>query len=114
MSVKTGRTIPVTAITASDIVLLNVSANTSVKVEALSGHSTSAVTVSIYESPDLTTAAGKIIDQQTFAVGDLLDFDKVINQGFKSDQNIIATATGTGCNVKMTYTLYDGGDQAAV
>lgn len=113
MSVKSGRMIPVKVLASGDNIILDVLANTSVKIEAFSGHSTAAVTVTIYESTDLTSANGKIIDIQEFAAGDLLDFDKVINQAFKSDQNIIATRSGAGCEVKMSYTLYDGGDQVA-
>lgn len=67
------------------------------------------LTVSVYVSPNLTSASGKKVAE--YVIGSLQSADAVelIGQGFVA-QNIIAVGSGVGCNIMLSVTTYDGGD----
>lgn len=114
MSVKSGRSIEPVAVGTSDTTIFETGNSESIKMSAFSGHSTAATVVTIYESPNLTSASGDIIDEITFAVGDVFDFSAAIGHAIKETKNVIAKATVVGCTVKMSFELYNGGDEDTV
>jgi hypothetical protein len=70
------------------------------------------LTVSIYESPDTTSAAGKKIASYTLPGLSSIDVVVCIGQGYSTGQNLVAKA-GSGStgdlNAKVTWTAYTAG-----
>lgn len=81
-----------------------------VAVSGFSLHSNAVgvITVTIYESPDLTSASGTAIAYYSLAQNESVDVNECIGQGYT--QNIIAVASGVGVNAKISYTSYTSGD----
>lgn len=81
-----------------------------VSVSGFSLHSTAVgtVTVTIYESPDLTSASGTAVAYYSLSQNESVDVNECIGQGYT--QNIIAVASGVGVNAKISYTTYTSGD----
>lgn len=81
-------------------------------VSAFSVHNTTgaAVTVSIYNSPDLTSASGVRNAQYAVPANQSVDIVELIGQGFSSSRNIIAVGSAIGLRATMSVTTYDAGD----
>lgn len=81
-----------------------------VAVSGFSLHNTAAGnrTVTIYESPNLTSASGVAVAVYTLAQNESVDVNQCIGQGYV--QNIIAVGSATGVNAKISYTTYTSGD----
>jgi hypothetical protein len=80
-------------------------------ISALSLHNTTAapVTVTLYNSPNLTSASGVRNAQYAIPANQSVDVVELIGQGFTT-RNIIAVGSGVGVNATMSVTTYDGGD----
>ena len=75
-------------------------------------NSSSAVTINVFVSPNLTSASGKKIGQYSIPANKDLDINSLIGQGLGTgdDINIIAVAGTTGViNAALTITTYDDG-----
>lgn len=114
MTIKGNVGLGVVDIGTSDTVILNVASITGadrVSISAASLHNTTAssVTVTIYESPDLTSASGDQIAIISIAPVYEEDINGIIGQGYENT-NLIAVASAAGVNVRTSVTTYDGGD----
>ena len=101
------------SILAADTTLVDISALTSVERIAISGlsiHNTAvvSVTVTVYQSPNLTSASGKRLAYYSLAPNESADVIEMIGQGFLT--NIIAVGSAVGVNAKVSYTTYTAGD----
>ena len=113
MTIKANVSLPVTAIGTTDTVLIETTTQGErVAVSALSLNNTTAgtVNVSLYISPDLTSASGTLVDTIALGANDDDQPLTLIGQGLTSTQNLIAVADVAGSNAKPTITTYDGGD----
>lgn len=81
-------------------------------ISAFSLHNTTGapVTVTIYNSPNLTSASGVRNAQYAVPANQSVDVIELIGQGFATTRNIIAVGSGVGVNATMSVTTYDGGD----
>lgn len=66
------------------------------------------ITISLYDSPDATSASGKEIHVFSVAAGRLADVSALIH-GYGSGRYIVGVASAVGTNIKITYTIYTGG-----
>lgn len=66
-------------------------------------------TVSIYESPNLTSASGELIATYILADDASEDVIEIIGQGYAQGENLIIKADATGCTFRATITEYTGG-----
>lgn len=83
-----------------------------VSVTAFSLHNTSAttnITVTIWESPDATSASGVEVAICQIAPGGSVSVIEVIGQGYEQGRNLVAQASAAGVNRVATVTQYDGG-----
>ena len=79
-------------------------------ITGLSIHNTglASISVEIFDSPDLTSAAGKRIAKYDVAADSSESVVELIGQGGK--QNIIAVASALGLNTKTSITKYNAND----
>lgn len=87
-----------------------------IAVSAFSIHNTLTAnrTVSVYASPNLTSASGKRVAVYNFGPDDSFDINEVIGQGYAAQENVIVVQDTAGgvlgdLNFKLTYTNYTGG-----
>ena len=113
MAIKGNVGIPALAVTTGDTVLVN---PTSLGVERVAitamlfaNTTAGAITVLVYESPDLTSASGELIDTVIVPISGNISAD-IIGQGYTTSQNIIGVASGAGVNASTAVTTYDDGD----
>lgn len=111
MAIKTRVGTPLIDVLAADTTLLNPSnPNTREAVTALSLHNTAVgnVIVTIYESPDLTSASGSQVARYEIAANSSEDVVECIDQSYPQGSNLVAVADSTGVNAKITVTQYTG------
>lgn len=104
----------VVSVAAADTTLVSNSALPDTEryaVSAMNVHNTTSTTktISVYESPNLTSASGERVAQIKIPANSSKDIDQVIGQGYEN-LNIIAVADAIGLNVKTTVILYNAGD----
>lgn len=75
---------------------------------SLHNNAVGTITVTIYESPDFTSASGVAVAYYSLAQNESADVNECIGQGYT--QNIIAVASGVGVNAKISYTTYTSDD----
>lgn len=112
MAIKSNVGIPLVNILTTDTTLLNpVAPVQRIAVTAAILHNTDPAsrTVTVYESPNLTSASGKEVAVYAIGPGSSVDVEEIIGQGYAVGRNIIAKATGTGVVAVSTVTQYDGG-----
>ena len=112
MAIKSNVGVPLVSIAATDTTVLNPAAPVErIAVTASSLHNTNAAsrTVTIWESPNLTSASGNRIAVYSIGPNESADIEEIIGQGYAVGRNIIAQASGVGVNVVSTVTQYDGG-----
>lgn len=112
MAIKSNVGIPLVAIAVTDTTVLNpVAPVERIAVTACVLHNTNAAarTVTLWESPNLTSASGVEIAVYEIGPDESADVEEIIGQGYLVGRNIIAQASGTGVNVVSTVTQYDGG-----
>jgi hypothetical protein len=100
------------AVAAVDTTLLTAAGtnNRHVTGSLLAYNSTGAgITVSVYDSPDLTSASGTLISTEIVPANGSMVFTDLVSVGFADDRNIIAVASGAGVDAKLTYTLFTDG-----
>lgn len=68
-----------------------------------------AITMTVYVSPDLTSASGVVVGVVQVAANQDVDVNALVGQGHATTQNIIVTATAAGLNASLTRTEYDAG-----
>lgn len=80
-------------------------------VSAYSIHNTASTTidVTLYESPNTTSASGTAIAEYSIAPLGSINVVEIIGQGYSQGRNIIGMASASGCNAVGTVTNYDGG-----
>lgn len=111
MAIKGNIGQPALDLAVADTVVLDFTDRVAVTTLSLFNKSGAARVVTVFESPDLTSAAGKQIAVHTLATMTSVDIVEVIGQGYTPAQNIITTVdTGsTGdVNAKLTYIQYTG------
>jgi hypothetical protein len=112
MAIKSNVGIPLVAIAVTDTTVLNpVAPVERIAVTACVLHNTNAAsrTVTLWESPNLTSASGTEIAVYSIGPDQSVDVEEIIGQGYAVGRNIIAQASGVGVNVVSTVTQYDGG-----
>lgn len=112
MSIKSNVGIPLVSIAVTDTTLLNpVAPVERIAVTACVLHNTNAAarTVTLWESPNLTSASGVEIAVYVIGPDESVDVEEIIGQGYAVGRNIIAQASGTGVNAVSTVTQYDAG-----
>lgn len=112
MSIKSNVGVPLVSIGVADTTLLNpVAPVERIAVTASSLHNTNAAsrTVTIWESPNLTSASGTEIAVYDIGPDESADIEEIIGQGYAVGRNIIAQASGTGVIAVSTVTQYDAG-----
>lgn len=112
MAIKSNVGIPLVSIAVTDTTLLNPLAPIErIAVTACVLHNTNAAarTVTLWESPNLTSASGNRIAVYSIGPNESADIEEIIGQGYSVGRNIIAQASGVGVNVVSTVTQYDGG-----
>ncbi|MAF43428.1 MAG: hypothetical protein CMI54_04565 [Parcubacteria group bacterium] len=79
-------------------------------VSAMSIYNTTgaSINVQIYESPNLTSASGVLVDEYDVGANDQVDVLGVIGQGYTD--NLIAVPDATGTNIKTSGIDYSGAD----
>lgn len=110
MAIKSNLPQPPVSILVTDTTLFQVGATyTREVITAASLHNTGlgSATVSIFESPDLTTASGIRVEVIAIDPDDRVDIDSIIAQSY-STNNLIAKASSVGTNVSITSTGYSG------
>lgn len=99
--------LPALGLTTSDTALINLSGSTlreGVQNAVVTNTTGSPITVSLYESPDATSASGLLIWSESVPANDDAIITGVVGQGFEQGQNLIATASAVGVNIKLTVT----------
>jgi hypothetical protein len=112
VAIKSNIGIPLVSILTTDTTLLNPTAPVQrIAITAANLHNTDALsrTVTIYESPNLTSASGKEVAVYAIGPAASVDIEEIIGQGYAVGRNIIAKASGTGVVAVSTVTQYDGG-----
>ena len=106
---------PINIATSDTVLLASVASPNRQAVTALSIFNKTAstsLTVTIYESPDTTSASGKEIASYTIPGTSSIDVVECIGQGYSAGQNLVAKA-GSGStgdtNAKITWTSYTAG-----
>ncbi|MCP4090303.1 MAG: hypothetical protein GY746_10980 [Gammaproteobacteria bacterium] len=97
----------VIAVLAADTTILDLTADRAA-ITAFSLHNTNAatVTVTVYISPDLTSASGAAVDYISIATDETKEVTGLIGQGIDDTENIIAVGSLTGVNAVVTITEY--------
>lgn len=111
MTIKTRVGLAVVDVGTADTALLfPLFPNNRLAVSAFSLYNTTGgpVIVTLYESPDSTSAAGKEIATITVATQASALVPECIGQSYALGNNIIAKADVTGANARLTVTTYDG------
>ncbi len=110
MAIKGNVGLGVINILASDTTLIDLTADRAA-ITAASLHNTNAatVTVTVYISPDLTSASGYAIDYISLATNETKSITGLVMQGISNTENIIAVASLTGVNALITISEYTGG-----
>lgn len=112
MAIKSNVGIPLVSIAVTDTTLLNpVAPVERIAVTACSLHNTTAaaITVTLWESPDLTSASGDEIAVYAIGGDESVDVEEIIGQGYAVGRNIIAQGSGVGVVAVSTVTQYDAG-----
>jgi len=112
MAIKSNVGVPLVAIAVADTTVLNpVAPVERIAVTACVLHNTNASsrTITLWESPNLTSASGTEIAVYEIGPDESADVEEIIGQGYLVGRNIIAQASGVGVNVVSTVTQYDAG-----
>ena len=113
MAIRSNVGLEVITVSTSDTVLLEPADPVErVSVTAFSLHNTSTttnITVTIWESPDATSASGERVAIYRIAPGGSVSVIEVIGQGYEQGRNLVAQASAAGVNRVATVTQYDGG-----
>jgi len=67
------------------------------------------IVVSVYVSPDTTSAGGDRVFNDTVPAGRDIDINSIVGQGYIAD-NIIIVGAAVGLNAQLTRTEYTNGD----
>ena len=113
MAIKSNVGRPLVSIGVGDTTVLNPTAPLDrIAVTACSLHNTDAAarTVTLWESPNLTSASGTEIAVYDIGPDESVDVGEIIGQGYAVGRNIIAQGSGTGVVAVSTVTEYTDGD----
>lgn len=94
----------------ADTTILNNANRVSIGAMNLQNNAVVDRTVTFYISPDLTSAAGKIVSVVTVAAGKDRDINAIIGQGYTASKNIITTASGVDTVLTTTFNTYTDED----
>lgn len=113
MTIKVSLPVGPISVLAGDTTIFDISsvpAYDRYRVEAANIHNTTAapVSVTIYYSPDTTSASGTEVCVMSIGAGQNEDVNAIIGQG--RDDNIIAVGSATGLRFTMTYVGFGAED----
>ena len=96
-----------------DTVLLDFNERVAVSQLSLFNVSGSNATITIYVSPDLTSASGKLVATEIIPSQESWGPKEIIGQGYGPEENLIVVNTTVGAligdvNAKLTYIEYTG------
>ena len=111
MAIKVGLGTGVVNILTTDTVIFSPVSIDRYEISAFNIHNTTgvAIIVSVYVSPDSTSASGDKIQQVSVGADASVDINGVIGQGYTTD-NIIAVAAAVGLNASLSRTEFTQGD----
>lgn len=112
MAIKSNVGIGPTDALTTDTIIYQPAAIDRYAVGAFNLHNTTGgeIIVSVYVSPDLTSASGKRVGLFGIPAGGEVDVNSVVGEGYTVAQNIIASADFVGSNATITVTQYTDGD----
>lgn len=113
MSIKGNVGLGTISVLAGDTTIIDQNAPvTRYAIGAFSLHNTTAaaVTVTVFTSPNLTSASGKRVASYSVPGNQSVDVVELIGQGFPIATNVIAVGSGVGVNATASITQYDGED----
>lgn len=111
MAIRGAVGIPTKDIDTSDTVLLQPVAPLTRRLVthcSLSNTTGGTIVVSLYESPNLTSASGKLVATVTLTATTSDQVVEIIGVSYLVGLNLIATADVVGSNATITVTDYDG------
>jgi len=111
MSVRTNIGNGVVNVATTDTILFTPVAIDRYQVGSCNVHNTTVadIVVSVYVSPDTTSAAGDLVFTGTVGAGSEIDINSIVGQGYIA-QNIIIVGAAIGLNAQLTRTEYTAGD----
>ncbi len=111
MGLRTNLGTGVINVLAADTVLFNPGAIDRYQVGSCNVYNTTgaAITLTVYISPDTTSAAGDQVDTISVPAGEERDVNAIVGQGYGTD-NIIVVGSAVGLNAQLTRTEYTEGD----
>jgi len=111
MSVRTNIGDGVVNVLAGDTTLFSPGAIDRYQVGSCNVHNTTGadIVVTVYVSPDLTSANGDIVFNDLVPAGKDIDINSIVGHGYVAD-NIIIVGAAIGLNAQLTRTEYTNGD----
>lgn len=112
MTIRSGIGLPVLDIGTSDTTVLDITVDARKLLTAFSIHNTTAtaIEVTLWESPNTTSASGDQIAVYSIAGNTSIDVQEIIGQGYDDSRYIIAQGDAAGCNRVVTFTEYTDED----
>ena len=108
MTIKTRLSGGVTNVLVADTLVIDPSDRIAVSAFSLFNTTGASINITIFESPNTTSAAGDQIAEYDIATLASVSVDEVIGQGYASNENIIVVADAVGVNARFTFTQYSG------
>lgn len=102
----------VTDVLAGDTVLFEVPSDERYSVTGASffNDTGAGVTVTLFNSPDDTSASGDQVDEFIVPANDSLEPPSILAQGYAAGIRLIAVGSGVGVNASLTVAKYTAGD----
>jgi len=111
MAVRSNLGNGVVSVLAGDTTLFNPGAIDRYQVGSCNVYNTTGadIVVTVYVSPDTTSANGDLVFTGTVGTGSEIDINSIVGQGYVAD-NIIIVGAAVGLNAQLTRTEYTAGD----
>ncbi len=111
MGLRTNLGTGVVNVLAGDTTLFNPGAIDRYQVGSCNVYNTtsSPLTITVYISPDTTSANGDLVGTYVVNGDDDTDINSIVGQGYLTD-NIIVVGSAVGLNAQLTRTEYTAGD----
>ena len=97
---------------AGDTVLMQPSASQRWAITGASFYNDTgaAVTITLFSSPDGTSASGDQVDSFSVPANDSVEPPSILGQGYANGENLIAVGSAIGVNASLTVAKYTDGD----
>lgn len=112
MAIRSDVDLGLVSVGTGDTAVIAVPSNVErIGITAASAHNTTGgeLDLTLWESPDLTSASGDQVANYTINAGDSVDIQEVLGQSYENT-NIIAQGSAAGINFRATCTTYTEGD----